>query len=293
MMLFPVTLLTLYFSGIRQDAKITELYRSGEAHKVDLAALNSRILAPKPAVMYEKMTANRTDQYRYPSATTLQQPTLRRAPQQHQPHPPHKPHQREREAATSQRQQMALGPQHASAVAQPQHASAVSRDVRTVVDRREQHAHTHPGVRNASGHAPSRVGEETLIHSTSHLEDNAGFYAHSSNDRSQQRTNVQNGYSFNRIQSDDAPGQMQLRDALDANGQHGRAVRMDYSGHPDARDPPRAGSQAGDVREQDPHFNPHPPQNKLNPLASLFEATAVSDDKSDNDVEQMKEGRMS
>jgi hypothetical protein len=157
---------------------------------------------------------------------------------------------------------------------------AVARDMHRTTERIEQRTNTHPGVRNSNGYAPSRQGEAQLIEGKSHMEDNASFYAHSSTDRSQQRTNMPTGHTFNRVQSADAPGDMQLTSMAADNGQR---VQMDYSNTNAPTASAGGGGAAAPVVA--------PPRGDS--LSQLFMDTAVSTDKSDNDVEGMKEGRSS
>jgi hypothetical protein len=225
MVLIAPTLLGIYFSAIRQDKQISELFRVGDFQKKHIEELNGRILAHRPiASSMEKMTGTR---------------------------------------AMYDRNAHKGG------------GAAVANDVRSAVKRIEQHTNTHNGVRNASGYAPSRAVEQELIHGKSHLEDNPSFYASSSNDSSQSRTNIPTGYAFNRVDAADADGYMQLSDRNQPGEQQGRSVHVDH-GAPPA-----------------PAAAPSAVQKDENDLARLFTDTSVSDDRTDNDVEGMKEGRSS
>jgi hypothetical protein len=244
MMLLPPSLLALHLSGSRQDAKIRELYRSGEKYQANLHALDGRLTTASRPLVIEKMTANRYNANRYNA-------------------PPHDPPRR-REYET----------------VRPSISPDTTHDLRTITAQNEQHDKQHPGVRNANGYAPSRRGEADLIHATSHMEDTPSFYAHSSNARSQQRTNMPNGHAFNTIASADAPGEMRLGGTNDGDG-HGRQVDLSYASNVPERGLP-----------QQPLAPPPPAAAAADPLARLFQDTAVSNDMSDGDVEQLKEGRM-
>lgn len=246
-LLLPPTLLSLHLSGRRQDARINSLYRSEKGQHVALQVASGRITVPHPALSMnaEKMTATRA--------------------QQQQPHAG-----------------MQLEPERGNLNGRIGRDS-VARDMHRTTERIEQRTNTHPGVRNSNGYAPSRQGEAQLIEGKSHLEDNASFYAHSSTDRSQQRTNMPTGHTFNRVQSADAPGDMQLSTAAD----NGQRVQMDYTNTNAA---PGPGGREG-VRPATAPAGPPPP--KVDSLSRLFMDTAVTTDRSENDVEGMKEGRSS
>jgi hypothetical protein len=154
----------------------------------------------------------------------------------------------------------------------------ISRDLRAAIDRNEHHIDNHTGVRNSNGYAPSRNIENGMIRSTMHLEDNASFYDHSSTTRTQQKTNIPNGHSYNAVEASDPDGRMtELDSRKNYNGSQGRSVAVDYNA-----------PQAKETRI----VQPIPPKED-DALARLFKDTAVSADKSDGDVENMKEGRVS
>jgi hypothetical protein len=238
--ILPPTILALHFSNSRQDEKINDLYRrSGEGNTAKhMHTSQERFVVPHPVhtMNAEKMTATRDGGAR---AGVHVHENVRGNLNGH------------------------IG------------RDAVARDMQMTTDRIEQHTHTHPGVRNSNGYAPTRLGEAELIQGKSHMEDNASFYAHSSTDRSQERTNMPTGHVYNRVQSADAPGAMQLSLATD----NGQRVQMDYT-NPSAN---------GAGRVAPPPPTPQPP--KVDALARLFMDTAVTGDKSETEVEGMKEGR--